>query len=58
MRERFVSYEGNETQIFYIWGHSFEFDERGTWDKFEAFLQLASDCRDVQYVTNREAFGL
>ncbi len=51
-------YRGDETQIFYIWGHSFEFEEKGTWDAFEAFLKTAGGREDVCYLTNREAFGI
>ncbi len=56
--ETFLASESDRTQIFYVWGHSFEFDEKGTWDAFEAFLKVASGRDDVRYLTNREAFGI
>ena len=40
--------------LFYVWGHSFEFDRENTWDKMEAFCQMAADNENVWYATNIE----
>ena len=41
-------------QIFYIWGHSYEFDTKDTWDRMEEFCKKISGRDDVFYGTNRE----
>ncbi len=41
-----------ELLLFYVWGHSFEFDRENTWDYMEEFLQKVSGLDDVWYATN------
>ena len=42
-------------QLFYVWGHAYEFDGRKNWDKMDAFLQHISGHEDsVWYATNGE----
>lgn len=41
-------------KLFYIWGHSFEFDIGDTWKIFEEFLKLISNQNDIFYGTNKE----
>ena len=40
--------------VFYIWGHSYEFDIHNTWDKFEEFCKYISGRDDIFYGTNKE----
>ncbi len=47
--------EGDSKKIFYVWGHSYEFDIYNTWDKFEEFLKMMSGKSDIAYLTNKEA---
>lgn len=52
MGEKFLAAEEG---IFYIWGHSYEFDifpER--WQIFEEFCQMISGKSDIFYGTNKE----
>ena len=41
-------------KIFYIWGHTFEFDIDDSWDMMEKFCQKISGRDDVFYGTNKE----
>lgn len=41
-------------QLFYIWGHSFEFHRENTWGMMEELLSKLSDKEDVWYATNIE----
>lgn len=41
-------------KIFYIWGHTFEFDIDDSWDMMEKFCKKISGRDDVFYGTNRE----
>lgn len=52
--EKFLSLNGDTVQIFYIWGHSYEFDYYDTWDRFEQFCKMMSGRDDIFYGTNRE----
>ena len=51
---RFVELDCDRPQIFYIWGHAYEFDIRDTWNRFEDFCRLVSGREDIFYGTNRE----
>lgn len=41
-----------QLSLFYVWGHSFEFDREGTWDAMEAFCEKMHGLDDVWYTTN------
>jgi len=43
--------EENDRKFFLIWGHSFEFDTKVDWDRFENFLKRISHHQDVFYGT-------
>jgi peptidoglycan-N-acetylglucosamine deacetylase len=50
----FIDLKADRPQVFYIWGHSYEFDIGDTWGKFEDFCRLISNKKDIYYGTNRE----
>lgn len=54
MAEEFVILQPDSPKIFYIWGHSYEFDVDNTWGRFEEFLQFISGREDIFYGTNQE----
>jgi peptidoglycan/xylan/chitin deacetylase (PgdA/CDA1 family) len=56
--ECFLDLQADKPQIYYIWGHSYEFDIDNTWDKFEEFCKMMSGRDDIFYGTNRQVFGL
>lgn len=41
-----------EPYLFYLWGHSYEFDENSNWHIIERFVEKASDNDDIWYATN------
>ncbi len=41
-------------RLFYIWGHSYEFDLDHSWERMEAFCEKAGGHADVWYATNGE----
>ena len=53
--EQFLALKADRPQIFYIWGHAYEFDIHDTWDRFEEFLKMMSGKSDITYATNKEA---
>ncbi len=52
--EKFLSLNTDAPSLFYVWGHSYEFDCKGTWERFEEFLSMMSGKSDIFYGTNRE----
>lgn len=54
LAEKFINLKTDKPQIFYIWGHSYEFDIHNTWDKFEEFCKFISGKDDIFYGTNKE----
>lgn len=41
-------------RLFYIWGHSYEFDRDQSWERMEKFCEMAAHHEDVWYATNIE----
>ena len=56
--EKFLHLKADRPQLFYIWGHSYEFDVADTWDRFEQFCEMMSGQSDIFYGTNAEVLGI
>ncbi len=57
--ENFLAHDirKNKTNwLFYVWGHSYEFEDDGNWDMMEKFCEKLSRHDDVWYATNMEIF--
>ncbi|MBQ2934144.1 MAG: polysaccharide deacetylase family protein [Clostridia bacterium] len=55
MGKEFINMTPDKPKIFYIWGHTYEFDYRSDYRvKFEEFLKLISNRDDIFYGTNKE----
>ncbi len=54
LAEKFLSLKPDSPMLFYIWGHSYEFDINQTWDRFEEFCKLISNKDDIFYGTNMQ----
>ena len=58
--EQFLKIDGNHgpAHLFYLWGHSYEFDVDQNWDRMEEILKKLSGHDEIFYGTNREVlFG-
>ena len=42
--------------MFYLWGHSYEFDDNDNWHIIEKFAELSGGNDDVWYATNIEIY--
>lgn len=51
----FLELPASQPAIFYIWGHSYEFDLFDSWDSFELFCKKVAGHEEIAYCTNREA---
>lgn len=49
-------YWRNKLQMFYLWGHSYEFDNNDNWEVIEKFAEYMGGREDVWYATNGEIF--
>ena len=43
-------------KLFYLWGHSYEFDEKNNWDRMEEICRKLSNKEDTWYATNIEIY--
>ena len=49
------SYYG-QPMMFYLWGHSYEFDDHDNWNVIEEFCEYMGGRKDVWYATNIEIY--
>ena len=45
-----------DPMLFYLWGHSYEFEARNNWDVIENFAEAVSGKEDIWYATNIEIY--
>lgn len=57
LAEEFINLDPAEPSIFYVWGHSYEFDLDNTWDMMEEFCAKISNRKDIFYGTNSEVLS-
>jgi len=55
LAEKFIALKPDSPQLFYIWGHSYEFDLPGGWDRMEKLCRMLAGRDDIAYLTNKEA---
>ncbi|GHU04240.1 polysaccharide deacetylase [Spirochaetia bacterium] len=55
LAEIFIKAKPAEPQLFYLWGHSYEFDVDDNWNVIEEFCKLIAGRDDIAYCTNAEA---
>lgn len=46
----------SENLMFYLWGHSFEFDDQDNWEVMEEFARYIGLRDDIWYATNIEVY--
>jgi peptidoglycan/xylan/chitin deacetylase (PgdA/CDA1 family) len=55
LAETFIKLKPNNPQVFYLWGHSYEFDINNNWQLIDDFCKLMSNKDDIYYATNAQA---
>lgn len=45
------------SRLFYLWGHSFQFDNENNWDRCEKICRLLGGHDDIWYATNIEIYN-
>ncbi|MBR2036791.1 MAG: polysaccharide deacetylase family protein [Lachnospiraceae bacterium] len=43
-------------RLYYVWGHSFEFDRKNNWERLDALCERLSGHEDIWYATNIEIY--
>ena len=62
LAEQFVStspadeFKHREGRLFYVWGHSYEYDDNDNWHILEGLAQKVSGNADIWYATNGEIY--
>lgn len=59
LAKKFVEEKGNydsDNWMFYLWGHSYEFDDNNNWDVIENFAKYVGGKEDIWYATNIEVY--
>jgi peptidoglycan/xylan/chitin deacetylase (PgdA/CDA1 family) len=54
LANEFIALKPSEPKIFYIWGHSYEFEVDDSWDMIERFCAYISNRDDIYYGTNSD----
>lgn len=57
--ERFLSFQDDwnaRAKLFYVWGHSYEFEDNNNWNVIEEFARKLGGKDDVWYATNGRIF--
>lgn len=44
-------------RLFYVWGHSYEFDNHNNWERIEELCSMLSAKEDIWYATNIEIYN-
>jgi peptidoglycan/xylan/chitin deacetylase (PgdA/CDA1 family) len=55
LAEDFIKLKPETPKVFFLWGHSYEYEAEGNWHILEDFCRLVSGREDINYCTNAEA---
>lgn len=56
LAESFLAPKNDSPRLFYVWGHSYEFDANDNWQRMEDFLAAVSGHEEIWYATNGEIY--
>ncbi|MBE7042728.1 MAG: polysaccharide deacetylase [Ruminococcaceae bacterium] len=51
-----TGYGKRDCMLFYLWGHSYEFETDNNWDVIERFAEKMGNREDIWYATNMEIY--
>lgn len=55
--DKFINEQpGLDPWVFYLWGHTYEFDNGNNWDRIEAFCEKISQNKEVWFATNIQIY--
>lgn len=56
LTDQFLAPVKKDSRLFYLWGHSFEFEENNNWQVIEDFFKKVAGQEDVWYATNIQIY--
>lgn len=56
LAKKFAESDPRRAQLFYLWGHSYEFEEQDNWNVIEEFSEYMGGRDDIWYATNIEIY--
>ena len=56
LAKKFAESDTRRAQLFYLWGHSYEFEEDDNWNVIEEFAEYMGGRDDIWYATNIEIY--
>ena len=59
LAKRFIEEKSHyycDNWLFYVWGHSYEFDNNNNWEVIEEFAEYMGGREDIWYATNMEIY--
>jgi hypothetical protein len=49
--------EIDRPKLLYVWGHTFEFERNGNWNRIREFMKKISGSGEIWYATNMEIYS-
>lgn len=49
-------FSSRRPKLFYVWGHSFEFERNNNWERLESICETLANKDDIWYETNMEIY--
>ena len=56
LAQSFIESKSERPQLFYLWGHSYEFERDNNWNVIEEFAEYMGGRDDIWYATNIEIY--
>ena len=56
MGKKFLDSKWYQGKLFYVWGHSYEFNDNNNWDLIEDFCRIFAEQDDIWFATNIEIY--
>ena len=56
LAKKFVEMNNGKPQLFYLWGHTYEFEQNDNWNVIEEFAEYISGKDDIWYATNIDIY--
>lgn len=54
---KFVDMKTESPRLFYLWGHTYEFEDKNNWEHFEDICKLIANRDDIWYASNIDIYN-
>ena len=56
LAQKFVELQNGRPRLFYLWGHTYEFEGKNNWNVIEEFCKYMGGREDIWYATNIDIY--